>query len=209
MAVTVKFDNTNPGPAAENMCAGCPGHCCKLLVDLTGYDIFRLVILEKKDQADFLDVVYAKPDDAYGFRALGALVKLVLKHKDDGYCVFFDEKENLGCTVENSKPAICLTYPFVLNNGRREFQTAALCPPKNRLKADYVKMSPQVFEDAFWEFDRYQEIINDWNAAADGSETPNDFLNFAASEMDLEQSAWGRSIRKIKRSIRHFQKNLL
>jgi Fe-S-cluster containining protein len=213
MAVTIKIQTPAPEPGngkpeTQNMCHGCPGHCCKLLVDLTSYDIFRLIVLSEKNFGDFAEVAYAKPDDAYGFRALGVIVKLVLRHKDNGYCVLFNEKNGLGCTVEESKPAICLTYPFVINGGRREFQARALCPPKNRLKADYAKMSPQVFDDAFWEFDRYQEIINDWNLAADGSELPGDFLAFAASEMELEKTRLGRIIRTLKRSIRKLKSSL-
>jgi Fe-S-cluster containining protein len=208
MAVKVNFAQAETsGKTGENMCMGCPGHCCKLLVDLTSYDIFRIVILEKKDQRDFIEAVYAESDDAYAFRAEGAMVKLVLKHKESGYCVLFNENDKLGCSIEGSKPAICLMYPFCGDG--HTFQSKALCPPENRLKADYAKMSTDVYKDAIWEFQRYQEIIDDWNAKSDGSETPADFLKFAASEMDLEQTAWGRPIRKLKRSIRRLQSSVL
>lgn len=204
MAVTVKMDAQGKEP--ENMCTGCPGHCCRLLVDLTAYDITRLVVLAKKDSLDFVDLVFAKPDDAYAFRAQGAMVKLILKHKPDGYCIFYDEEGKLGCSVEEAKPAICLTYPFT--EGLTRFQENALCPPRNRLRADFVKMNRQVYDDARWEFDRFMEIVDDWNLVSDGSESGTDFLRFASSEISLEMSFWGRPVRRVLRAFRSLQSRL-
>ncbi|HSB46838.1 MAG TPA: YkgJ family cysteine cluster protein [Candidatus Bilamarchaeum sp.] len=211
MGVTVKIDGAIPASGGAkpetNMCAGCPGYCCKLLVDLTSYDLFRLVILEKKDALEFVEAVYAARDDAYAFRAEGSMVKLVLRHKENGYCVFFNEKEKLGCSVEEGKPAICLMYPFCGDG--RSFQSNALCPSENRRRADYAKMSKEVYMDAIWEFQRYQEIIDDWNTKSDGSENTADFLNFAAAEMELEKSPLGRQVRRLKRSIRRLQASVI
>lgn len=209
MAVKVNLPKAEPQEEKpENMCSGCPGHCCRLRVDLTSYDVFRLVLLENKPASDFAQAIFAEHDDALAFKAEGRMVKLILKHKQNGWCHFFREHKELGCSVEGSKPAICLSYPFSLVDGNSVMRGNALCPPMNRLKADRVKMSPHVLEDGLWEFSRYQEMVDDWNGFANGSETPADFLKFAASEMDLERTAVGRFVRKVKRKFRRLRSGL-
>ena len=197
MAVKVKMK------AAEhtNMCTGCPGHCCRLRVDLTSYDMFRLAVVEEKALGSFAVIIDAEPDDAYGFRANGKMVKFVLNHAEDGFCILFDKKKDFKCTVEKSKPAICLAYPFNLVDGKPMMRPEAVCPPMNRQLADTTKMSAPVIEDARWEWTRYLEFVDDWNLTAKGDEPAEKFMKFAAREMDLEKSPLGRFYRKVKRRL--------
>ncbi len=197
MALRVKMDQ----PHSTNMCTGCPGHCCRLIVDLTPYDIFRLVHFEGLKIADFTELMRAAEDDAFAFRSMGGLIKFVLKHKENGYCSLLDEGKGLKCTVEGSKPGICLSYPFSLKEGKPYVRDDALCPPMNRKMADFAKMSVPVLEDGRWEWARYQEMVDDWNLTAKGDEPPEEMLKFAAREMDLETYPLGRMYRKIKRSL--------
>jgi Fe-S-cluster containining protein len=198
MSVKVRMEKAEEHP---NMCTGCPGHCCKLTVDLTSYDMYRLAIVEGKAMDSFAHLVYADTDDAYGFKAEGKMVKFVLKHKEDGFCILFDKSKDFMCTVEGSKPAICLAYPFNIVDGKPSLRDDAACPPMNKLLADPVKMSVPVIEDARWEWARYLEFVDDWNLKSKGDEPAEKFLKFAAREMDLEKSPIGRAYRKIKRSL--------
>ncbi len=188
-------------PKAPNMCSGCKVHCCKLVVDLTSYDMFRLSILQGLPLTEFTDLRRAQDDDSFAFRTNLGMVKFVLKRKPSGFCHFVDEGADLKCTAEDAKPSICLAYPFSLRDGKAVMREDAMCPPANKLLADHVKMSVPVMEDAVWEWDRYQEFINDWNLGADGKKGPEDFLKFAASQIELEKTSWGRAYRKAVRWI--------
>lgn len=204
MAVNVKVA---PPPAeSQNMCSGCPGHCCRLRVDLTSYDILRITAIEERAPHEFAEAVIAAEDDALAFKSDGGMAKFVLRHRINGWCILFNEKKELSCTIERSKPAICLSYPFSLVDGKSALRANILCPQKNRLMADKVKMAPSVLEDGIWEFLRYQEMVDDWNTVARGDESPEDFLRFAASEMDLERTPLGRIIRKLKRGFRKLRR---
>jgi Fe-S-cluster containining protein len=196
MAVKVEMERPT-----TNMCLGCPGHCCKLVVDLTSYDMFRLALLEGKAMDSFAQLVLAEDDDAFAFKCLGKMVKFILKHKKDGFCVLLDDGASLKCTVEGSKPAICLAYPFSLRDGKPLLRDDALCPPVNRLLSGRLKMSVPVLEDAGWEWARYQEFVDDWNLKAKGDEKPEDFLRFAAKETELEKTPLGRIRRGISRRL--------
>ncbi len=200
MAVTVKVEEQK-GPAA-NMCSGCHVHCCKLLVDLTSYDMFRLAILKERPIQEFTQLIRAATDDSYAFRSDQGMVKFVLKKRESGFCTFVDEGADLKCTAEDAKPAICLAYPFSLRDGKAVMRDDVLCPPANKLLAHSGKMSVPVLEDAVWEWERYQEFIDDWNLGADGKKSAEEFLRFAANETELEKKPWGRMYRKAARWIR-------
>lgn len=192
MPVKVQIvDSTERG-----MCNGCASHCCKLTVGVTTYDVFRIMMEEKKDAAEFMYVAEADWDDAFAFRAQGKLAKIILKHRGDS-CVFLNEKQE--CTIEKSKPYVCLAYPFSLKDGALFMRPEALCPLENKARADTHKMSVDVLKDAQWEWDRYQEIVDDWNRSARGDEKPSEFIIFAGREMELEKSHWGSFLRKARR----------
>jgi Fe-S-cluster containining protein len=198
--ISVPPETLNPEPET-NMCFGCKVHCCTLQIDLTVYDIARISHFEKP--VPFLVYVDAKRDDPFAFRAFGKLVKFVLLKKQDGLCVFFDGRKNLYCTIEDSKPSVCLAYPMTLTaSGQVVIRPNVVCPTENLRRADFNKMSKSVLEDYFWERERYYEFVADWNQTARGDESPEAFLRFAASEMDLEKTPPGRIIRKIKRRLR-------
>ncbi|HSB46837.1 MAG TPA: YkgJ family cysteine cluster protein [Candidatus Bilamarchaeum sp.] len=194
-----------PGPEA-NMCFGCAVYCCELFVDLTIYDILRISVLEKRNIDDFVSAMYAEPDDIYSFRAEGKFIQLVLKHVD-GACVFFRRHEKLKCSIDSSKPALCLAYPFSFRTGK--LRSDILCPKPNLALVHSAKMSPQALEDCKWEDERYQEIVEDWNILSDGSESIEKFLRFAVSEMELEKTPLGRARRRAGSALLRLQKRLV
>ncbi len=190
----------NEPPQSQNMCQGCQGHCCSLTVELTSYDIARIVVEKGRDPKNFVKYTDADEND-YSFKALGKRVKLILGHKKDGYCTFFDSKKTLKCSIDDSKPGICLAYPMDLHNGKSMLRTNVVCPLENLKKADFVKMSTAALEDCRWEWERHKEMLEDWNSFARGHENPEEFLRFAFREMQLETSPWGAIYRKIRRKV--------
>jgi Fe-S-cluster containining protein len=182
-----------------NMCSGCPGLCCTTpIADLTSYDVFRIAAQEGRPIEEFAELRVAKPDDAFSFKFGKQMVKIVLKKKYDA-CVFYNGLGPLYCSVEKSKPSVCLAYPFFLREGKTYVQERTLCPQKNLAAADLAKMSPQALKDCRWEFDRYAEIVDDWNATADESGTLDGFFKFASDEMELEMSILGSLRRRLMR----------
>lgn len=197
MAVTVKYGA--PAPDSGNMCYGCQVYCCELNVELTIYDITRIMVQEGREIDSFVTAQYAGPDDLYAFRADGVMNQLALRH-EKGACVFFRREEKLKCSIEKSKPSICLAYPFSFRTGK--LRNDVLCPKENLAKADRVKMDAGTLEACRWEEERYLEMISDWNLVSDGSENIERFLRFAMSEMELESTFLGRQLRRMKRAIR-------
>jgi Fe-S-cluster containining protein len=200
MAVKVKVEKPQEEP---NMCLGCIGHCCKLLVDLTTYDIFRIVAFTQKPAKDFAVLIEATIEDAFSFRLGDKLYKFVLDKHDDGFCVLLDKDKELKCTVDDVKPAICISYPFSLVDETVAFREDAVCPPGNRELVERLKMPLKPLRESVWERMRYIEIVDDWNVIAGDEDSLEDFIGFAAKEMELERSPLGSAYRKAKRFMLH------
>jgi Fe-S-cluster containining protein len=203
--VPIKIKKQNlaiPNKDSANMCSGCLGHCCKLHVDLTIYDILRISELEKKEFDSFVQLYEADETDAFGIKSMGKLVKFSLAKKADGFCAFFDSKSGLYCTIENSKPGICLMYPMSIKEGTIVLRDDAVCPDENKKKADFSKMNHQVLEDYDWEWKKYYEYVVEWNSFAKGDENPNDFIRYAIEQVKHEMTPIGRFYRKIKKLFR-------
>jgi len=193
---------SNPEKAGH-LCAGCGGRCCRLRVDLTIFDIVRIAVLAKRPADDFVQLVEAKPDDALAVRCLGRSAKAVLRHKDDGTCVFLNGNDVKGCDIEDAKPAICLAYPFALEKGRPHIRRDALCPPGNLRFADLAKMSATALDDCDWETAFYRETVEDWNMMAKGNEPFGQFFAFSGNEIELNR--WpliGGRLRSLIRRLR-------
>ncbi len=205
MGVKVRMIEEKP----QSMCLGCKVRCCTLTIDMTVYDMARLAVFAGKRVEDFLQYADAEPDEIFAFRSLGKLVKLILRKKEDGLCMYFDASRGLYCTVEDAKPSACLAYPMELaEDGRLAVRKDAMCPAGNLKRADYVKMSREVVSNYIWERDRHAEFVADWNMSARGDERPEAFLKFAASEAELERTAWGRAVRRAKRGIRLLRRRI-
>lgn len=189
---------TKPETAQDkNMCYGCSVHCCELEIDLTSYDIARIMFAGRT--LDFVKFVESEGRHALAFKALGKMVKLVLKKKNDGLCIFFDGKRELYCSIEEFKPGVCLAYPMEIRDGKATIREDVICPKENLKRADFNKMSKKMLEDWTWEWDRYAEFIEDWNSFARGDEEPNEFLKFAYKEMEAEMNPVKSILRNIRR----------
>jgi len=187
------------------MCENCPAYCCKLVVDLTIYDIARIVLIEERPWEEFLLVKEAGDDDLLAFRAQDMKAKAVLRMKG-GRCVFLDTDRDLKCVVEGSKPAICIAYPFVLHEGRPVLRADAKCPIQKKRSADHSKMSKELLEECDWERDRYREMVEDWNVIARGDEPPADFFDFAFRETGHAATPLGSLYRRLRRPLLRFMK---
>lgn len=203
MTVTVKM-----AEQTQNMCSGCPVHCCTLAIYPTSYDITRILIVGEKKFDSFIGYVEAAEDDPLAFKAWDKMIKFKIDKKQDGLCIFFDSSKKLYCTIEEYKPGVCLAYPMELRDGEVALRDEAICPKENLKRADFNKMSKQVLEDALWEWDRYAEFVHDWNGFAKGNEKPEEFLKFAASEMEAEMNPIRVHLRHVRRSILAKLKNL-
>lgn len=187
-------------PEETHACLGCNSPCCRLLVELTTYDILRIMIHEGIDSTEFAEAIIADVQDTYAFKAGGGLMKLVLKWEGRG-CIFLDESRDLMCKVDNSKPSICLSYPFKLEAGRVSASQTALCPRKSILLQRYGQGYADVLKDYEYEWELYGEFVDDWNLNAKGNESIQEFLEFARRQTDLESSYLGAIYRRCARSI--------
>jgi Fe-S-cluster containining protein len=181
--------STSPPSECVKMCQGCQAACCDLRVDLTPFDIARIVHQENKNPNEFIELLQAQKNDSFGFRTKFGLVKMILK-RQAGSCVF-KSSGDLKCVIEKSKPAICLVYPFSVNYGIPYLRREAICPQENQARADRSKMSLQTITDSAWEARRYEETVFLWNKHAKGTEDPGRFLAFAANDLDADRSPLG------------------
>jgi Fe-S-cluster containining protein len=176
----------SPPQEGLKMCQGCQAACCDLRVDLTPFDIARIVHQENRNPNEFVELFQAQNNDSFGFRTKFGLVKMILR-RDAGTCVF-KSSGDLKCVIEKSKPAVCLVYPFSVNYGIPYIRRDVICPKENRDRADRSKMSLQTINDSGWEARRYEETIFLWNKHAKGTEDLSRFLAFAATELDADRS---------------------
>ncbi len=187
------------------MCFGCLSLCCRISAAVTTYDILRVVEATGKPVNEFVQYCPVEKN-ALGFKALNDRMEFYLKREHDS-CVFLRGRPQAICTIEDYKPGVCLTYPFSLRNGKVSIREDALCPPLNKRKTDYEKMSPEALGDCQYELDVYAEIIEDWNALAKGDEKPEEFLDFSVKELDLVQKPiLGLHLRRIRASLRKILK---
>ena len=188
-------------PNEANMCAGCEGFCCRLQPELSVFDVVRINEAEGKPVQDFVNLVAGQDDNPYLIRAMGMRVKMMMR-QEGGRCIFLNPSARLKCSVEASKPSICLAYPFKFYPPQGELMTSVLCPPANLSRADRVKISAEVLRSAAWEWERQAEMVADWNASAKGDEDLGAFFAFAAKEINAERTSLGSMLRKARRLFR-------
>lgn len=184
--ITVSISQPAPPPQNANMCIGCSAPCCNLRVDLTPFDIMRIVHLAGTPIGEFTELAIAEENDSYAIRINGGLYKLVLKHAG-GLCCF-QRANSLMCAIEDAKPAICLSYPFSLLEGVPYLRNDILCPYENLMRADRKKMSAEALKAMFYESDRYEESIRAWNSATNGKEDLGRFLKFVSNDLESDRS---------------------
>lgn len=182
----------------NNMCFGCPVNCCKMRVRLSIYDIARIAILEKKDIGDFVVVADAEENNPASFKARGKIMIFELNRKNSG-CIFSRPNKKLKCSIEDSKPSLCLAYPFLAWGDEQLLCSKIVCPPENLQRLDQTKMTKKILKDSRWEWKQYHQMVADWNSFARRDEPVEDFLNFSLRETALESTPWGSIYRRIKR----------
>jgi Fe-S-cluster containining protein len=198
MATTLKMES-------QNMCFGCPSLCCRISAALTIFDIVRICESSGEPAGGF---VTAAPvaKDAPGFRALNQTMEFFLL-RPDGSCIFLRGRPQPFCSIEAFKPGVCISYPFSLRDGKAQIRRDALCLPNNLEKADFAKMSPALLDACQYELGRHSEIVDEWNSLAQGSEKPEEFLNFAVHELHLMQKPFvGRHLWRLRASLRKILK---
>jgi len=108
-------------------CRDCKNHCCGEIKNL------RPVLL---------------PSEEKKFREYSNIIKnpirnlLTIKRKDNGNCIFFDDKTKK-CVVEKNKPFECELYPFLLDFSGKEIKIKLdkRCPNLKTLKYDKKKIN--------------------------------------------------------------------
>ena len=184
-----------------SLCAGCPGSCCSFYPELTVYDVFRLALSQKGPLSDYIIMHYTREDDAVPISISGEDIKMTLIHSG-GSCVFFEDSAELKCSVQDAKPGICLAYPYVyLENGSLK-PDQIRCPKTNLARLIWTEEQKRMVADTMWELDRHIEIVADWNAMAGRKKDLEEFLKFAAREIEYEKTPWGSLVRKVKRAFR-------
>jgi Fe-S-cluster containining protein len=186
------------GESAKSVCAGCAGWCCSLVPELTVYDVVRIAESVGRSVDEFVAFVESTPDNSIPFRVLGKTAMMTFK-RNGSVCVFFDSKSHLKCSINASKPSVCTTYPFSLHSSG--MLGRVMCPAENMRRMQQA-LDTKTRQDAAWEFGRHTEIVEDWNARAEGDEGISEFLAFAAKEMESEKTPLGSILRKIRRSLR-------
>ncbi len=193
---------------SQNMCFGCLSLCCRISAAITTYDILRIAEATGKPVSEFVQYCPVGKD-SLGFKALNDRMEFYLKRERDS-CVFLRGRPQAICTIEDFKPGVCLTYPFSYRQGQISIREDALCPPANKRKADYGKMSSKALGDCQYELDIYCEIIEAWNENAKGDEKPEEFLDFSVRELDLHQKPiLGPHMRRARASLRKVLKKWL
>jgi Fe-S-cluster containining protein len=177
------------GEAGANMCHGCSGVCCGMVVELTPFDIARVAHGEGINPKDFVEFVPADKSDRFGFVSRDGIMKMVLR-KEGGACVF-ERPGALRCGIERSKPAVCLVYPYNTSYGIPFVQREAVCPKENLARANQSKVTAQVVSDCAYEARRYEEAVLYWNRHAKGTEEHHQFLLFAAGDIDSDRRHLG------------------
>jgi Fe-S-cluster containining protein len=168
---------------------------------MTMYDVARIAGLEGKEIGSFLQFLEADDRDAMAFRAGGRMLKMVLRAQG-GKCIYHNPSSRLKCSIQDSKPAVCLAYPmkFLLKN-ESGFMDNALCPAENLAKARTV-IPQKTLIDARWEWERHLEIVSDWNSSSRGNEDASEFFAFAAREIEAEKTPLGSLLRRARRAFR-------
>lgn len=186
--------------AKQNPCEKCEGKCCRLNVELSTYDIGRITtkLEEDKKKIDFVFITDAL-DNEFGFRVGSQKLRFILKRNKDGTCIFFDKNRKLGCTVESVKPCICIAYPFEIKKRKAVIRPDVKCPAKIKALWKPSEKDAKGIYECNWEWDRYSEIIDDWNSRAKGNETIEDFTGFALAEMQAISNPATEFLRKIRR----------
>jgi len=157
-----------------NPCIGCGVQCCsQLLVDVCGYDAWRIARGLGVKPTEFL--AYAEPhnETPYDFQLDGsgksyALILNNMVERPDGSlrCIFGLDlpRGQFRCGIYAWRPISCRAYPFVLQEGEVAIKPRALCPEGvwNLDDLDLTSLSEQLggFE---MEFCIYSLVVARWN----------------------------------------------
>ncbi|MFH1393269.1 MAG: YkgJ family cysteine cluster protein [Candidatus Micrarchaeota archaeon] len=172
----------------KNMCIGCKAPCCTLLVELNTYDLNRIRAVVSDEEANFAELMDAADDDL-GFKANGRILRFTMKRKPNGDCIFLNREGELHCRVYGNKPSICTTYPFKEKDGKVIVKTTVGCQREAGWDVDDAFRANRKRGDEEW--GRYFEIIDEWNAFAEGYEPHQDFAVFAFHRMeDFKNPLW-------------------
>jgi Fe-S-cluster containining protein len=172
------------------MCDGCDGRCCRLRVELTCFDIWRIASATGKPAGGFADAVEAKSDD-YGFMAGVGAAKFVLRRGGAGWCVFFNAGSPLKCSIEAVKPMMCRAHPFSLRCGKPALNSGVMCPARNLAEAS---VRPETLAEWEREWKEYVRLMELWNARERPGASADGFLGFALAEAQRAGSVAWREI---------------
>jgi Fe-S-cluster containining protein len=160
--------------AGGDPCATCGACCHAYYVPLSGYDVWRISRSLGLEPSDFV-VAYPRPPGApFGFRLEhgGETYELALEKQGPFElgqpCVFLDRLPGgvSRCRIYAERPAVCRAYPMKATaDDVIALRPGALCPTGAWPEAE--PRQPRwraVWDDLQRQFDRYQQIVEAWNA---------------------------------------------
>ena len=165
-------------------CASCPAKCCRnYSVSLTHID---LINLQKNLGSKFTEFI--EFDIAVGFdETLAPHILLNLDGLEKHYilrlrrdkketCLFLG-KNNL-CTIYDSRPRKCRTYPFVKNSLFIEMKEGSRCPINWNLTKPVIDQFDHDIDLQKKEIEAFRLICKKWNSSSINLRTIESFLTY-------------------------------
>jgi Fe-S-cluster containining protein len=163
------------------MCNGCNGRCCSLRVELTTYDVGQITSAVGQKYGPFIELSRSRNKNL-GFMLGNDYYRMTMRKKE-GYCIFFNKESKMHCQIYDDRPAICRSYPFSMRNNRITGIKKSGCPRSSGYEWKHDESYPQKIMQTRLEFDRYIQIMNEWNKRARKDDKLEDFLAFAYGSM--------------------------
>ncbi|MBI2079498.1 YkgJ family cysteine cluster protein [Candidatus Micrarchaeota archaeon] len=165
-------------------CMRC-GRCCTSFgVCITLFDIKRIAEGTGLKPIEFVTFTPEPPErertePAILLEGKYSLLILKWKPKKGRVCKFYDENSGL-CSIYNSRPTLCRTYPFKLKNNRLVDVKSRACPVL--WIPEEAKQYITDLETYKKELKKYKKIVDFWNSNATEKDTLEDFLRFALNK---------------------------
>lgn len=158
-------------------CMRCGKCCTNFGVCVTPFDMRRLTRASGLAPLEIVMVIDEPPDreraePAILIDGMPSLLVLRWRGNPERRCMFYSGN---GCMAYDSRPMLCRTYPFRVENGKLKDFGSRACP---RLwLPDATKQYMDDFKRYNQEVEAYQEIAKEWNSRRGG--TLEAFVRFA------------------------------
>lgn len=175
----------------DSPCNHCPAKCCKnYSVSLTHSDLFRLKELLGSNFSQYLEFDLALGHDEnlaphFLLNLDGSEKFYILRLKRDKKetCLFLG-KNNL-CTIYDSRPRKCRTYPFIKDNLSISLKEGSRCPVSWNLDSTLIDQFISDLTNQKDEISQFSKLCKKWNAQNKIQKTKENFLNYLFENASL------------------------